>query len=188
MSRKHEWSYLTLSSSWRLAADTLWASESRLGTGSFSPTKWNMDAANWRSTLRNRRAASSPKRGAPKVTHSAAILPLAGPPLSPSGVVVTKTKIWEQCCGSGCLLPGFQFRIPDPKIFPSRFRIKYFNQIIVSKLWSGLFIPDPDPGSGFFIHPRSRIRGSKRHRIRNAYLEYGILLQNPILVLSQKRL
>jgi hypothetical protein len=32
-----------------------------------------------------------------------------------------------------------------------------------------LFIPNPDPGSGFclFTHPGSRIRGSKRHWIHN---------------------
>ncbi len=39
----------------------------------------------------------------------------------------------------------------------------------LSEIWSGLFIPYPDPGSGswIFTHPWSRIQSSKRHRIRN---------------------
>ncbi len=65
-----------------------------------------------------------------------------------------------QCCGSGMF-------IPDPNFFHpgSRIRIKEFKfstQKIVHKLteiWSGLFIPDPDPD----FYP-SRIQGSKRHR------------------------
>ncbi len=67
-------------------------------------------------------------------------------------------------------------RIRDPgsriRIFPSRIRIKEFLSIltlkIVSKLleiWSGLFIPDPDPDVWPIPDPGSRIQGSKRHRI-----------------------
>ncbi len=39
---------------------------------------------------------------------------------------------------------------------------KIFSKL--SEIWSGLFILDPDPGSGswFFTHPGSRIQGSKR--------------------------
>jgi hypothetical protein len=54
------------------------------------------------------------------------------------------------------------FSIPDPG---SRIRIKefkYFNPKIVSKLseiWSGLFIPDPDPD--FYTHPGFRFERSK---------------------------
>jgi hypothetical protein len=96
-----------------------------------------MDAANWRSTLRNRRAASSPKRGAPKVTHSAAVLLLlAGTQLSPRRCGQENKYIWEQCCcGSGMFIariPDPNFSIPDLKFFypGSRIRIKefkYFN-------------------------------------------------------------
>ncbi len=67
-----------------------------------------------------------------------------------------------QCADPGCL-----FRIPNPYFFhpESRIRIKefkYFNPKIVSKLsviWSGLFIPDPVPGSGSWYFYPSRIRG-----------------------------
>ncbi len=68
--------------------------------------------------------------------------------------------------------------------YPSRIRIffhpvsaskifKYFNPNIVSKLseiWSGLFIPDPDPD--FLPIPDPVSRGHKGHRIRNtAFLQ-----------------
>jgi hypothetical protein len=83
---------------------------------------------------------------------------------------------------SGGADPGCLSRIPDPnffhpgsELFSSRIpdphqNLSFLNQKIVSKLseiWSGLFIPEPDPGSGSrsFIHPGSRIQGSKRHRI-----------------------
>ncbi len=79
---------------------------------------------------------------------------------------IGSNKSTVQCCGSGMF-------IPDPNFFHpgSRIHIKVFQpQKIVSKLseiWSGLFIPNPDPGSGswFFFHPGSQIQGSKRHRI-----------------------
>ncbi len=70
-------------------------------------------------------------------------------------------------------------RVPDPKFFilnigfsakkipgsGSAYASKnlstgILNQNIYSKLseiWSRMFIPNPDPGSGFFTHPRSRI-------------------------------
>ncbi len=73
--------------------------------------------------------------------------------------------------------PGCLFRIPDPNFFHpwSRIRLKefkYFNtKKPVSKhseIWSGFFIPDPDPDF-FFTHTGSR--GQKgtgpRIRIRN---------------------
>ncbi len=50
-------------------------------------------------------------------------------------------------------------------------------------MWSGMFVPDPDPGSGswFFTHPGSRIKGSKNApdpgtRIRNT----GIQIRNTL--------
>ncbi len=70
---------------------------------------------------------------------------------------------------------------PDPNFFHPGSASKKKNiltQRIVSKLseiWSGLFIPDPDPD--FFTHPGSRIQESKgtgsRIRIRNtdAYVQ-----------------
>ncbi len=77
-------------------------------------------------------------------------------------------------------------RVADPgsDFFPSRIRIfpipdpgsasknlSTLTQKIVSKLseiWSGLFIPDPDPGSGswFFNHPGSRGQKGTGSRIR----------------------
>jgi hypothetical protein len=64
--------------------------------------------------------------------------------------------------------PGFLSWILDPNTyFPSRIRIfiriqefQYFNPkkcfFKLSEIWSGLFIPDPDPE--FFTHPGSRIK------------------------------
>ncbi len=61
----------------------------------------------------------------------------------------------------------------------------------LSEIWSGLFIPDTDPGTGFwfFTHPGSTIQGSKRHRIpdldpQHWYLPYWrciICLENSVL-------
>ncbi len=62
---------------------------------------------------------------------------------------------------------GSKFFHPGPG--SARKNISNLTQKIVSKLseiCSGLFIPDPDPGFWFFTHPRFRIQGSKRHRIR----------------------
>ncbi len=81
----------------------------------------------------------------------------------------------KQCCGSGMLIrisdPNYSHPGPGSTFFHpgSRIRIeefKYLTKKMVSKLldiWSGLFIPDPDPD--FFTHPGSRIQGSKGHRI-----------------------
>ncbi len=83
-----------------------------------------------------------------------------------------------QCCGSGMFIPNpgfdfFQSRVPDPIFCHPGSRIcikefKYFNpkKWFLSSQWSGLFIPDPDPGSWFFTHPGSRIQGSKVTRSR----------------------
>ncbi len=79
-----------------------------------------------------------------------------------------------QCYGSGMF-------IPDPNFFHPGFRIRiFFNPGSASKnlsiltpekwflnspeIWSGLFIPDPDPGSWIFTRLGSRIQRSKRHR------------------------
>ncbi len=85
--------------------------------------------------------------------------------------------------------------IPDPgaEPFPSliqgqkdsgsriRIRIKkkfvFLTQKIFSKLseiWSGIFDPDPDPGSGswFFTHPGSWIQGSNRQQILDPDPQY----------------
>jgi hypothetical protein len=72
----------------------------------------------------------------------------------------------NQYCGSGMFIPDhgsdfFPFRIPDPNFFHpgSRIRIKefkYLNHKMVSKLseiWSGFYIPDPDPESGSCFLP-----------------------------------
>ncbi len=93
----------------------------------------------------------------------------------------------QQCCGSGMFIPDpnfFPSRIPDPG--SKRFRIPdpyplqriqvFLNQKIVSKLselWSGMFIPDPDPGFGswFFIHPGSRDQKGTRSRVRNTAIQ-----------------
>ncbi len=84
----------------------------------------------------------------------------------------------KQCCGSKLFIPD-----PDPNFFFSGSRAKkipgststskdlgILTQKIVSKLseiWSGMFIPDPDAGSGsLFLNPyRIPNPGSKRHRI-----------------------
>ena len=67
---------------------------------------------------------------------------------------------------------NFSSRIPNPNFFhpgsPSK-NSSILTQIIFSKLseiWSGLFIPDPDPD--FFTHPGSRIQELKgiKSRIR----------------------
>ncbi len=71
--------------------------------------------------------------------------------------------------------PGSECSPSRMRIFPSRsrIRIKEFKYIFdakivstLSEIWSGLFIPDPNPDPDFFTHPGSRIQGSKRHRIR----------------------
>jgi hypothetical protein len=74
-----------------------------------------------------------------------------------------------QCCGSGIFLSRIRlFSITDPgsEFFPSGSNnLSILTQKMVSKLleiFSGLFIPD---AGSFFTHPRSRIQGSKRHRI-----------------------
>jgi hypothetical protein len=89
---------------------------------------------------------------------------------------------YSQCCGSEMFIqdPGSDFfpsRIPDPNcLHPgSRICIKELSILtpkktkkMVSKLqkiWFGLFIPDPGSGCWLSTHPKSRIQGSKRHRI-----------------------
>ncbi len=60
--------------------------------------------------------------------------------------------------------PGFLSRFPDPNISYPDFSIPEPHKIVsmLSKMWSGLFIPDPDPD---FYLPGSWIQVSKRHRI-----------------------
>jgi hypothetical protein len=85
-------------------------------------------------------------------------------------------------CGTGLfsilgirdVYPGSRIRnfsIPDPG--SKRFRIPDPNQRILtqkitklSKIRSGLFIQDPDPGSRFFNHPESRGQKGTGSRIR----------------------
>ncbi len=73
----------------------------------------------------------------------------------------------DQCCGSKDVYPGSEFlpsRIPDS----ASKNLSILTKKIVSKLlkiWSGLFIPDPDPNFLPIPVPRSRIQGSERHRI-----------------------
>ncbi len=104
-------------------------------------------------------------------------------------------RILWQCCGSGMFIvhPGSGMFIPDPTFFHpgSRIRIKefkYFNpkktKKMVSKLekiWSGLFIPDPD--ADFLPIPDPGSRGQKgtgsRIRICNTVLWFS--LQRAIL-------
>jgi hypothetical protein len=85
-----------------------------------------------------------------------------------------KVKGSGQCCGSRMFIPNLIFshpgsRIQGQKNLWSRIRIKefkYFNPKIVSKLskiWSGMIIPDPD--LDFIPIPDPGSRGSKRHRI-----------------------
>ncbi len=70
-------------------------------------------------------------------------------------------------------IPDPNFFHPGSKFFLSRVRtkvFKYFNPKIVSKLskiWSWLFIPDPDPY--FFPIPDP---GVKRHRIPDSYPQH----------------
>jgi hypothetical protein len=96
-------------------------------------------------------------------------------PLTPFHTKVnrTRTRTNESKISSvadpGCFPRILIFSIPDPGSFfhPGSTASNYFSiltQKIVSKLsekWSGLFIPDSDPG--FFTHSGSR--GPKRHRI-----------------------
>ncbi len=81
-----------------------------------------------------------------------------------------------------CLSRIRVFSIPDPIFIHPESRIcikefKYFNpkKWFLCSQWSGLFIPDPDPGSGFFTHPGSRIHGSKRHRIQDLNPQHWLL-------------
>jgi hypothetical protein len=82
----------------------------------------------------------------------------------------------SQWCGSAMFIPDpwsriRLFVIPDPNCFHpgSRIRIKKFKYFNPKKwgLNSGNMIRVVHPGSGswLFIHPVSRIQGSKRHRI-----------------------
>jgi hypothetical protein len=84
-----------------------------------------------------------------------------------------------QCCGSGMFIPDlvsdlFPSGIPDPSFYPGS-ASKNFSiltkkkRFLSSRLWSGLFIPDPGSGSLLFTYPGSpRIQGPKRqHWIRN---------------------
>ncbi len=70
----------------------------------------------------------------------------------------------KQCCGSRMFIPDPNFFHPWPRIRIKEF--KYFKFLTpkniskLSEIWSGLFILDPD--TDFFIHPGSRIQGSKR--------------------------
>ncbi len=70
--------------------------------------------------------------------------------------------------------PGSKrFRIPDPGSVSASKNLSISTQINVLQIWSGMFIPDPLPGSGswFFIHHDPGSRGQKgtasRIRIRN---------------------
>jgi hypothetical protein len=47
----------------------------------------------------------------------------------------------------------------------------------LKKIWSGLFIPDPGCGCRLFTHPRSRIQGSKRHRIPDPDPQHWVLIK-----------
>ncbi len=86
-------------------------------------------------------------------------------------------KTYWQCCGSGIRIRIFY--IPDHGSASKNLSI--LTQKIVSNLleiWSGLFIPDPDPGSWFFYLsriPNPRIQRSKRHRIRIRNTAYWFL-------------
>ncbi len=59
----------------------------------------------------------------------------------------------------GCLSRIRVFSIPDPGSASKNFNPKKLF-LKLSEIWSRLFIPNPDPGSGFLTHPR--IQGSKR--------------------------
>ncbi len=77
-----------------------------------------------------------------------------------------------QCCGFGMLIPDPNFfhhgsRITGSEFYPEWWidpgsASKNLNILItnivskLSEIRSGLFIPDPGPGSWFFTHPRSR--------------------------------
>ncbi len=73
------------------------------------------------------------------------------------------TGTWRQCCGSGMF-------IPDPNFFhpgSGSKNLRILTQKIVSALsdiWSGLFIPDPDPD--FFRHHGSRDQKGTGSRIQ----------------------
>ncbi len=74
-----------------------------------------------------------------------------------------KIKVPNSVADPGCFSRIWIFSIPDPGSASKNLSI--FTQKIVfnlSELWSGLFIPDPDLGSGFWVctHPGSRIQRS----------------------------
>jgi hypothetical protein len=95
-------------------------------------------------------------------------------------------KNFTRVADPGCLSRIWLFSIPDPVSrvkwlwFPEWMRIKklkYFypkkNVSMLSEIWSGIFITDPDPGSRFFTHPGSRGQRGTGSRIRNTELYYG---------------
>ncbi len=84
----------------------------------------------------------------------------------------------RQCYGSGMFIPdpnffhhGSRIRISsilDPGSASKKLSILIQNMVSkLSKIWFGLFIPDPVPDFLPIPNPESRIQGSKRHRICN---------------------
>jgi hypothetical protein len=90
--------------------------------------------------------------------------------MNPKGTIVMWMRIRDVYPGSEFFPSRIQiYSIPDPgsKFFPTGSRIhikefKYFNPKKMvsehSEIWSGLLIPDPDPGSWswLYTHPGSR--------------------------------
>ncbi len=86
---------------------------------------------------------------------------------------VADLRVTNVYSGSEFFHPGSRVKkIPDPG---SGFAAQTKKISKLLKIWSGMFIPDPD--LDFFTYPGSQIQGSKKHRIpdpqhRTKYLPY----------------